>query len=459
MELVRPMYQVLKGLEGRMSLHMPGAKGKSPFGITDMYAMDTTELPITDDLYTPTGPVLQAQHLAAKSAGANHTIFLTGGSTAGVLTMLMTAASPGDQVILPRNAHLSAIHGCVLGDLHPVFARPKVTADGYAYVPEASFLEAISENPKAKAVLVTRPDFYGGAVSLKRIAEACQKCGMALLVDEAHGAHFNWMAGWENAISQGADMAVQSAHKTLPCLTAGAYLHFSKPNEKALGVLRMVQTSSPPFYLLMSLDDARAWMDGYGKEKLKDLAVALDGLRKKLPSLGFEDAYDLWKSEGISLDPTRLVIGAPQGGEMLAKQLENQGIDVEMYDQRRVVCIFSIMDGQAQVDKLLAALGNCPCNEGIAPDESFPLPQGEQVCSPRQAFFQEKELVPLSQAVDRIAGVAAGLYPPGIPLVMPGEKITTPVLELLRGAQPNHRFGITEESILCVSVEIERKDS
>ena len=450
MDLERPMYGMLEKMRGRMSLHMPGAKGSGPFGAMDMYALDTTELPCTDDLYAPFGPILRAQELAARAAGAAQTIFLTGGSTAGVLAMLLTAARPGDTVILPRNAHLSAIHGCVLGDLRPVFARPAVTPDGYAYVTEENFLAAIREHPEARAVLVTRPDFYGGAIPLERIAGACRQNGMALLVDEAHGAHLNWMEGAQNAVRQGADMAVQSVHKTLPCLTAGAWLHFRSPNERALEVLRMVQTSSPAFYLMASMDDARAWMDVCGRERLNQLRAGLAGLRRELSAMGYLDAHAQWEKEPIWLDPTRLVIAAPQGGRALAKALGGRGIDVEMYDQRRIVCIFSAMDGSGEVQRLREALAAIPIEGRLSFGERFPLPAGERILSPREAFFRDKEPVALDRALNRTAGAAAGLYPPGIPLVMPGERIGGDVLALLKGADPDRRFGVTQGRIPCI---------
>ena len=139
--------------------------------------------------------------------------------------MLLASIRPGETVLLPRNAHLACINACILGDIRPVFVPCTVTPDGYAYVPEEAFLQAIREYPEAKAVMVTRPDYYGGAVPLERIAQAAHKAGMRLLVDEAHGAHFNWMTDIESAGACGANMWVQSAHKTLPVLTGGAWLH------------------------------------------------------------------------------------------------------------------------------------------------------------------------------------------------------------------------------------------
>ena len=212
---MRPMFEMLSANRDRLSLHMPGHKGKAPFGAEDVYALDTTETPLTDDLYMPEGAIAQAQKLYARAAGAGASFFLHGGSTAGIHTMLMYAAKPGERVILPRNAHVSAVNACVLGGLEPVFAPCTLTADGYAYVKEATLLETIEAHPEAKAVLVTRPDYYGCAIPLERIARAAHAHGMRLVVDEAHGAHFPFMAEGLSAGSQG--LICGCSPPTKPC--------------------------------------------------------------------------------------------------------------------------------------------------------------------------------------------------------------------------------------------------
>lgn len=435
----RPMYDMLSRLQGRLALHTPGHRGQLPFG--EAAPFDTTELPVTDDLYAPQGGIAEAEKLMALSAGAAASVFLCGGSTAGLQSLMLTYLSPFDQVILPRNAHHSAIGACVLGGFDAVFAPLSLDEDDYAYVSEESFLTAIGAYPKAKAVLVTRPDYYGGMIGLERIAQAAHAAGMKLIVDEAHGAHLNWMPGRANAGAFGADAWVQSAHKTLPALNAASIMHFkhAADAQTARGHLRLLQTASPSFPVLKSIDDARAFMDNCGRQRLLALQALADAFCQKAAKLGYSDA----RRE----DPTRVVLLAPQGGEALAQALANGGVDVEMYDHRRVVCLFCVMDTQETFDTLYRALEKIP-PAGAPP---APLPRTglpEKSMSVRDAYFARAEWVPIKSAAGRVAARAFGLYPPGIPLAVPGEKVSKEIPTLLSGGMSC--FGVLEEKILCV---------
>ena len=254
------MREMLAGVADRLSLHMPGAQGRGPFGPVDPYRLETTELGVTDDLYAPCGAIARAEALAARCAGAAHTLMLTGGSTAGVQAMLLYAAGGGGAVILPRNAHLSALHLCAVAGLDVVFARPSFTASGLCYTPDESYLEALERRPDARALLVVRPDYYGALHWPARAAARARTLGVPVLCDEAHGAHLNWDAETPTAGALGADLWVQSAHKTLPALNGGAWLHAGPGVDAARlrAMLRAVQTSSPSFVTLLALDDARA---------------------------------------------------------------------------------------------------------------------------------------------------------------------------------------------------------
>ena len=452
MALSRPLHEMALRNRNRLRLHVPGHKGRALFGAESVQMPDMTELPVTDDLYAPSGPIVKAQELMAQAAGAAHTLLLTGGSTAGILTMLLYSAEPGDTVILPRNAHLSFINGCVLADLNPEYVPLQMTLDGYAYAPEEGFLTAIARRPEARAVVVTRPDYYGGMMDLTRIAAAAHEKGMRLLVDEAHGAHLPWMESLRPAAFYGADLWVQSAHKTLPALTAGAFLHLApgEDAQRALRMLRMVQTSSPAFYLLQSLDDARAWMEEHGAEALKELQSHLFTFRVRMKALGYADAHESWHDLPLEFDPTRLVITAPQGGYTLAENLREQGIDVEMADDRRIVCILSVMDGKETFRRLLPALekaaGSPKASMPPVP-RAYPIPR--QVMRPRQAVLGKQEPVEPSLAVGRVLGTSVGLYPPGIPLIAPGEEITPEAAAILLAAPEEKRFGLCGGQFLC----------
>lgn len=242
---MRPIHEMLLQAQGHARFHMPGHKGAlDPF--------DMTELPSTDDLYHPQGAIREAERRIAQAAGAGDAILLTGGATAGNLTMLLYASTRYRAIRMERTAHVSAVSGLVLGDM---------------------------EVGESGAVFATRPDYFGRAGALPK-AEL-------LLVDEAHGAHFNWWDSPPNAGRLGADLWVQSAHKTLPALTGGAWLLMKDARlyPQLLHLLRMVMTSSPPFPILRALDDARALMDERGAQLLEQTVARCDALRAKVNAL------------------------------------------------------------------------------------------------------------------------------------------------------------------------------
>lgn len=451
---MRPMHDMLRAASGRRSFHMPGHKGRAPFDPEDLYALDTTEIPLTDDFYCAEGGIAQAQALYAQAAGAAESLFLHNGSTVGIHALVQLYAGEGDTVILPRNAHLSAANGCVLGGVKAAWIPITQRQDGYCYVAEEDVLAALDAHPQAKALLLTRPDFYGGCLPLERIAAKAHAMGIRLVVDEAHGAHLPWSVQVPSAGAMGADAWVQSVHKTLPGFTGSAVLHLRSSGDtpRAMRILRREQTSSPSFLLMLSMDDARAYMEETGCDRLEAISAAADDLRNRLSGLGYADAHGAWADTGLTFDPSRLVIAAPQGGFTLAESLRQRGVDVEMADARRVVLILSPMDDPENVLSLADVLADIPpCKTRICPlPDMRGLP--EKVLDLRPAVMAACETVPLAAAVGRIAAASVGLYPPGIPLVCPGERITSQVVELLAAAGTQERFGLEGDKLLCVKL-------
>lgn len=448
----RVVFEMLEGNRGRLRLHMPGHKGQGVFGDVGMYALDTTELPNTDDLYCPQGALLEAQELYAGAVGSARTLFLHGGATAGIHAMVQLFAGEGETVLLPRNAHLSAVNGCALGGVRAEWMPVTQREDGLCYVAEETVLNAMDRHPEAKAVLLTRPDYYGACLPLERIVNKAHGLGMHVVVDEAHGAHFPWMKGVPSAGALGADAWVNSVHKTLMGLTGSAVLHLRRAEDgaKALRLLCREQTSSPSFLLMMSIDDSRAWMEAEGPARLERLIAATNALRSRLPALGYQDAHALWQDTGLTFDPTRLVIDAPQGGQALAEALADRGIDVEMYDLRRVVIILTAVDDENVLARLEAALQDIPPQKAALPalpDLSIPAVKRMDI---RPAVMAPCENVGFAQAVGRIAAQSAGLYPPGVPLVCPGEVISKQTAQLLAQTPQARRFGVEGDTLLCV---------
>ncbi len=433
---------------------MPGHKGKAPFQAVDMYALDTTELPLTDDLYTPERGIAEAQRLYAEAAGAARTLFLTNGSTSGIHVMLQLYAREGDTVLLPRNAHMSAVNGCIMGGLKVRWLPLSMTADGLCYMKESDVIAAMDAHPETKTILLTRPDFYGCVLPLERIVAEAHARGIRVVVDEAHGAHLPWMADVKSAGECGADAWVQSVHKTLPGLTGAAALHLRREDDhvRARMLLRREQSSSPNFVMLMSIDDARAYMEEAGEAVLAAVSAAADEVRQALPSLGYGDAHALWCDTGLQFDPTRLVIDAPQGGAALAAAFREHGVDAEMFDLRRVVFILSAMDKPEEVLHILSVLKEIPPVQADIPQLPMLTDIPQRAMEVRAAAMAETEYVPLARCAGRIAAASAGLYPPGVPLVCPGEVVPQEVVQRLMNAKQQERFGVEGDTLICVNV-------
>ena len=452
-----PMREMLEAASLRTSAHMPGHGGKAPFPLPDFYRLDTTEIPATDDLYAARNGIARAQTLYAACCGAEETVFLHNGSTQGIHVMLEMGMCEGDTVILPRNAHLSCAQACILGGLHIEWV-PVCSMGCYTYVREEDVLRTMAAHPEARKVLLTRPDYFGGcmeASSVRRIAAEAARAGMQLVVDEAHGAHLPFGGSIESAGALGADAWVQSVHKTMPALTGSAVLHLKKGThlKKAMQVLRREQTSSPSFLLMLSIDEARAWMEEHGKESLEALRQKTAFLKETALQLGYTDPREKWAASGCVFDPCRLVLSAPQGGSTFLRQLAERGVDAEMAMGSCVVFLLSPQISWEGVGKTADVLRDIPA-EGCAAENGEPVmePLPECVMDVRRAALARTESVPLTRAAGRVAAACVGCDPPGIPLVVPGEVISEKTVRRLLEAGEENRFGTEEETIECVAV-------
>lgn len=453
----RPIYDMLKKCSDRQSLHMPGHGGSPPFNVENLYLLDTTEIDHTDDLYKPIGAIKEAENLLAIETKTDTAILLHDGSSVGIHTAMLYGAKPGDKVIIPRNCHMSVINACILYGFIPVYIPCKSINNNYTYIEEKAAIETIKSNTDAKLILIVSPDYYGACLKINDIAKVAHENNMILICDQAHGAHLNWDEEIKNAGAHGADIFVQSAHKTLPALTSGAWLLANKVDEDKLrSILRMLQTSSPSFINMMSCDDARAWMSEYGKESLILLKKALDNLRNELFELNCFDSQKMYsKITGHDYDRSRLVIGLNQNAFAIQKMLSNNKVDIEMADLENLICIFSlnkdVNEKQVLIFKAVFTklpLKNIP-NHNKIEISSFEIP--ERKYTPSDARNYNSEWVNLSTAVNRISASNVGIYPPGIPLIIAGEYIKHETITLLQQTSKINCFGIKENQIrvLC----------
>lgn len=430
-----PLYDALRAFAGQrpLRMHMPGHKGKS-LGIPELSggaALDVTELTPTGDLFAGGGPIEGAEALWARTFRMPGCLFLTGGSTQGIHAALTLACRPGEAVLLDRGCHRSVYHALALLDLRPVYlTRPWLAETGVTGPISPDEVErALTEHPDCRTVCITSPTYYGVLSDIPALAERVHRRGGTLVVDGAHGAHLPFL-GIDHLSA--ADLAVVSAHKTLPAPGQTALLlgGAAFPQEELRRVGAVYGSSSPSYLLMAALDVCRAWMEEEGAAAYRRAAELVRRLRTRLPALTEADA---------PLDPTRFVFCTPDGFAA-RRALEADGIYVELADRGHVVCIVTCMDTGEELERLYRALAALPGGRDGGYPPPPPLP--EQVISPRTAFFAPRERIPLARAAGRIAAGQVAPYPPGVPVAAPGERIEKKTVAYLRQIGYNMEEGI-----------------
>lgn len=421
-----PLYDSLRALAAQnpLRLDMPGHHGTPlPGGFSWPSELDFTENGATGDLFGYETDVIQAaESLWAQRFGFDSCLFLTGGSTQGVHAGLALLAGQGGAVALDRGSHRSAYHALALLDLAPHFlARPWLKEEGVTgpILPE-TVEEALKKHPEIKTVCITSPTYYGVLSDISAIAAVCHAHGASLMVDGAHGAHLPFL-GYTGY--QAADVVVMSAHKTLPAPGQTALLFangFDLAQLQRWGAV--YGTSSPSYVLMAALDLARDYMEGEGTARYWKTARLAENLRSRWPSLTEQGS--------LSLDPTRLTLFSPDGFA-LADALRVHGVYPEMADRGHVVCILTCADGGAEFTRLERALEETGLTGPYAPCPPPPGPP-EAILTPRQALFAPRETVPLAGSAGRTAACQIAPYPPGVPVIAPGERIEKKHLAYLR---------------------------
>lgn len=443
---------------GRISFAMPGHKGGRGFSADfkeKLVMTDVTELADTENLHAPKQTLAQAQERLARLYGSKKSFFLTGGSTEGVHIMIY-AACAGGKLLVNRSCHRSVINCCVLSGIEPVFIPQETDAQllvAKCVTPE-SVEKCFIENPDAAAVLITTPSYYGQIADVEAIAKVCHRHGAPLLADEAHGAHFAADGMPMGAVYCGADMAVQSAHKTLNALNQAAYLHVSGDIidiARVTALTSMIGTSSPSYPIAASAQLAAEELSDGSWRRLADyIEEKKRGLLKRTR---------LFMSEG---DPARAVFGFRDyditGYEVERRLRQEYNIDIEMSDYKNAVCIITPSNTQEEIDLLFEAVERICAETGrgggmLLP--SAPLPTA--AVSPKRAFYADGETVPLEKAAGRVSKALVCAYPPGIALVCFGEQISKEMIEYINtiremgasveGLEPDGGVSVMLESI------------
>lgn len=416
-----------------------------------VFHADLPELPELDNLFAPSGVIQAAQALAAQTFGAEQTWFLANGSTSGVMAAILATCHLGDKIILPRNVHQSAISGLVLSGAMPIFVNPVYDPNldlAHCVTPEA-IATALTAHPDAKAVMIVSPTYLGVGGDVAAIAQVCHAHRLPLLVDEAHGAHFGFHPALPlSAMQAGADVAIQSTHKTLSALTQAAMLHAQGglvDRDRLTKALALVQSTSPNYLLLASLDAVRHQLALHGPALMQhtlDLAATARSRLAHIPQLSVLSPQAVPSPGFFALDRTRLtVIVSDLGidGFTADEWLNHHGVVAELPTLNQLTFIISLGNTEADIERLVQALEWLTAAQekrGKVREAQMQLVPFNQTAapslSPRDAFFATTETLFLEQAIHCISAELICPYPPGIPVLMPGERITASAIATLK---------------------------
>ncbi len=430
--MTTPLADFLKAYAGApwARLHMPGHKGRLRGPLAQAAPFDITEIEGADSLFEAEGVLRESEENAAALYGSGLTCYSAGGSTLCIQTMVALTCGPGDRILAGRNAHHSFLNACALLDVLPEWILPRYN-DSFGVsgelTPEA-VADALQRWPDAKAVYVTSPDYLGCVSDIRAIGELCRRAGKPLLVDNAHGAHLRFTREDRHPLTLGASLCCDSAHKTLPVLTGGAYLHVSRdyPLERELVKSRMglFGSTSPSYLILLSLDLCNAYLAGQARSDFSRLEEAVQML---CGELGLRPISPRWDFSKLTLDAW----ARGMSGEELAGFLRSRGIECEYAARRHTVLMLSPGNSPEDWARLRAALEALPAGEPLREEaEPFRLP--ERVLTPRRALFAPQERVPVDDALGRIAGETRIKCPPGVPVVAAGEKIGKDTQKILK---------------------------
>lgn len=438
-----------------------------------MFRADLPELPELDNLFAPEGVIQEAQELAAEAFGADYTWFLANGSTCGIIAAILATCGPGDKIIVPRNIHQSVISGLILSGAMPIFIHPEYDQnwDLANSMTPTIVATALEQYPDAKAIMAVYPTYHGVCGNLPAIAQIAHQHHIPLLVDEAHGPHFKFHPSLpEPALAVGADLTVQSTHKVLGALSQASMLHVKGDRvdlSRLSRALQLVQSTSPSYLLLASLDAARQQMALHGEELMTQTLQLADRARSCLSQIPGLSILEPFHSPGfVALDRTRVTVKVSELGlsgfvadEILHQQL---GVTAELPQSRHLTFIMSLGNTKGDIERLIQAFTSLsdtrntePLNLPLSSPPLTPL----SVCSypplsPRQAFFAPTETIPVAEAGDRISAELICPYPPGIPVLMPGEIITPAAINHLQQvlAWGGHITGCSDRTFQSLKV-------
>jgi len=471
-----PIYQALMEYKSRrvVPFDVPGHKqGRGNPELTEFLgekclSVDVNSMKPLDNLCHPVSVIREAENLAAEAFGASHAFFMVNGTTSAVQAMIMSVCKHGDKIIMPRNVHRSAINALIITGAIPVYVNPGL--EKKLGIPLGMSLadvrKAILDNPDAKAVFVNNPTYYGVCSDLKTITELAHKADMAVLVDEAHGTHFYFGEDMPiSAMKAGADMAAVSMHKTGGSLTQSSILLVGKRINAGYvrQVINLTQTTSGSYLLLSSLDISRRNLALRGKEIFERVSRLAQYARDEINKIGGYYAFSAELADGdafFDFDRTKLSVYTRDIGlagiEVYDILRDEYGIQIEFGDIGNILAIISVGDRELALERLVSALSEIKRlysrdKAGMFDHEYI---EPDVVLAPKQAFYSSKRSIPLEQSEGQICAEFVMCYPPGIPILAPGEKITRETLDYIFYAKEKGSFLTGTEDMKIEKINI-----
>lgn len=430
-------------------LHTPGHKGgrgmerllRQEMGAS--VAMDVSLMSELDDIHEPESYIKEAQELAARTYGSDACLWCVNGTSQAIHAMLMTALNPGEKLLLPRNAHRSVAGGLILGGIEAVYLQPEYSAEFglMLQVTPAAIEDALAADSSIKAVLLTSPNYYGVAADVQAIAEICHTHGAVLLVDEAHGPHLGFSEALPpSALQGGADACAQSTHKILGAMTQCSMLQVQGARldlQRAADVMSILTTTSPNYLLMASLDAARAQVQAHGAEMAEAAVAAACKLRALCRAHAGLKVLEEADCGGLRLDSTKVTVNFASWGYTgveVGEALRRARVAVELVDAQNVLFLVTYADVTSDYDAALARIDAVLSElerhkrEPLVAKTIGAVPVTSSAMKLRDVFYAPKRAVSLDAAVGCVCGEQVSFYPPGIPVLLPGEVITREIV-------------------------------
>ena len=423
--------------------HMPGHKRNPAFLSfdTDPVTIDVTEVSATDNLQSPTGIIYDAQVKAAEIFGTEQSYLLANGATGGVIAAILSAVPYGGSLIMARNSHMSAYSAVTFGGLHPTYVYPQMTNYGIAgSIPPACVEEAFKKTPEASAIFITSPTYEGIVSDIETIAKIAHAHNAVLIVDEAHGSHMRFHDAFpKSALELGADIVIHSLHKTLPSLTQTALLHTKGDrcdHRLIRQFLNMINSSSPSYILLSSIGKCLDFLES-GADDFEKYAERLSSERSRISELKNISLIDkTCINNSFDYDISKIVLATNDGNELERELLEKYSLQMEMSSDNIVLAMTSVADTEDGFKRLMYALNELDnfhkkVDKKHTAEYPIPYPKPVEMMSIRDAIYSKTKKLPLQKSIGKISTENITPYPPGLPICLPGELISTEILEFL----------------------------